>query len=367
MDLAIKNVLSPDGKPIENVLIICDDGHMQERTRPTIFDVASQAGVSPATVSRVLSQPGIVRLEKRVRVNEAILALGYVRDGTARALVSGNTGAVGVVVPTLDNAIFSRAIQSLQLRLAEAGYRLLVASHEYSATTEVVAARSLIEHGIDAIVLVGIDHTPQLWSLVDNSPIPLVLTWSIASGRDCVGFDNRRAGRIATEHLLSLGHRKFGIISGILQHNDRATARIAGVRDALADAGLGIPDWRISQQSFSLAGGRAGLTALLSLDEAPTAVIGGNDLLAAGALFEAQARHIRVPRQLSIIGMDNLELSEHVTPALSTVHLPTADLGRRAAELVLARLERAGEPRAIELPIDLVVRKSTGRAPKVAT
>jgi LacI family transcriptional regulator len=351
-------------KAIENVLNNCDNARMQERVRPTIFDVASRAGVSTATVSRVLSQPGIVRPEKRARVNAAILALGYVRDGTARALVSGSTGAVGVIVPTLDNAIFSRAIQTLQLRLAEAGYRLIVASHEYSATTEIVAARSLIEHGIDAIVLVGIDHAPELWSLVDNSPIPVVLTWSIADGRDCVGFDNRRAGRIAAEHLLSLGHRTFGIISGILQHNDRASARIAGVRDALADAGLGIPDWRISQQSFTLAGGRAGLTALLSLDEPPTAVIGGNDLLAAGALFEAQARRIRVPRQLSIVGMDNLELSQHVTPALTTVNLPTAALGRRAAELVLARLEGTGKPRAIELPIDLVVRESTARAPK---
>lgn len=348
-------------KIIESVLKACHITLMQERVRPTIFDVAGRAGVSPATVSRVLSHPGIVRPEKRARVNEAILALGYIRDGTARALVSGNTGAVGVVVPTLDNAIFSRAIQSLQLRLAEAGYRLLVASHEYSAESEVVATRSLIEHGIDAIVLVGVDHAAELWSLVDNSPIPLVLTWSIADGRDCVGFDNRRAGRIAAEYLLSLGHRKIGIISGILKHNDRATARIAGVRDALADDGLGIPDWRISQQSFSLAGGRAGLAALLSLDQPPTAVIGGNDLLAAGALFEAQSRKIMVPEQLSIIGMDNLELSEHVTPALSTVNLPTAELGRRAAELVLSRLERPGETRAIQLPIDLIVRESTGR------
>lgn len=339
---------------------------MQVRNRPTIFDVANRAGVSPATVSRVLSQPNIVRSEKQMRVHDAISALGYVRDGTARALVSGNTGAVGVVVPTIDNAIFSRAIQALQRTLSEAGYRLLVASHEYNTSTELVAARTLIEHGIDALVLVGIDHAPELWTLVDCSPLPLVLTWSIAEGRDCVGFDNRQAGRIAAEHLLSLGHRTFGIISGNLQHNDRASARIAGVRDALADAGLGIPDWRISQQSFSLAGGRAGLAALLSLELPPTAVIGGNDLLAAGALFEAQSRDLRVPEQLSIIGMDNLELSEHVTPALSTVNLPTAELGRRAAELVLARLEKASAPKAIELPIDLIVRKSTGRPPSPA-
>jgi LacI family transcriptional regulator len=315
-------------------------------------------------VSRVLTQPRLVRPEKRARVNDAIRALGYVRDGTARALVSGSTGAVGVVVPTIDNAIFSRAIQSLQSRLSEAGYRLLVASHEYSAVTEVAAARSLIEHGIDAIVLVGIDHATDLWSLVDTAPIPLVLTWSITEGRDCVGFDNRRAGRIAAEHLLSLGHRRFGIVSGVLQHNDRATARIAGVREALAEAGLGIPDRCISQQAFTLAGGRRGLAALLASDMPPTAVIGGNDLLAAGALFEAQARRIAVPEQISIVGIDDLELSAHVTPALTTVHLPTSELGRQAAELVLARLAggAAGAPEAIELPIALVQRHSTAAA-----
>lgn len=338
---------------------------MHDRSRPTILDVANRAGVSPATVSRVLSRPDAVRPEKRNRVHDAIVALGYVRDGTARALVSGSTGAVGVVVPTIDNAIFSRAIQSLQRCLANAGYRLLVASHEYSAETEVVSARSLIEHGIDAMVLVGIDHAPELWTLVDAAPIPLVLTWSIAPGRDCIGFDNRLAGRMAAEHLLSLGHKAFGIISGALQHNDRAVARIAGARDALAEAGLGISDRLISQQPFSLAGGRAGLAQLLSLAKPPTAIIGGNDLLAVGALFEAHSRGIRVPEHLSIMGMDNLELSEHVTPSLSTINLRTAELGKRAAEVVLARLAGASEPCSIELSIDLVIRQSTGR-PQIA-
>lgn len=334
---------------------------------PTLLDVARRAGVSPATVSRVLSQPALVRPGTRERVHSAIVTLGYLRDGVARALASGRTGAVGIVVPTIDNAIFSRAVQAMQSRLAEDDIRLLVASHEYNAATEVGAVRSLLEHGIDAIVLVGTEHAPELWALVERSPVPLLLTWSLERGRDCIGFDNRRAGRLAAEHLLSLGHRRFGMVSGVLEQNDRAKARLGGVRDALADAGLSLPDRCISQQKFTISGGRAGLAALLSLGEPPTALIGGNDLLAAGILFEAQARGIAVPGELSIVGFDNLDLSAHLTPSLTTIHLPTAELGRRAAEMVMSRLARAPAAEMIELPVELVVRKSTGSVAPIAT
>ncbi len=335
---------------------------MSKRERPKIVDVARRAGVSPATVSRVLTQPALVSSQTRVRVSEAVSALGYLRDGAARALASRTSGAVGIVVPTIDNAIFSRAIQAMQSRLSDAGVRLLVASHEYNTAAEVAAVRALLEHGVDAIALVGIEHADEVWSLIDNAPLPLLLTWSTTEGRDCIGFDNRLAGRLAAEHLLALGHRSFGMISGVLQHNDRAKARLAGVRDALSARGLDLPDWRVSEQPFGFGGGRAGLAALLSLDAPPTAVIGGNDLLAVGALFEAQARGIDVPGRLSIMGFDNLELSAHVAPGLTTIHLPTAELGRLAAERLLAQLQAREMPRAVELSIELVVRHSTGAA-----
>lgn len=332
---------------------------MSKRERPKIIDVARRAGVSPATVSRVLTQPALVNSQTRLRVTRAVSALGYVRDGAARALASRSSGAVGIVVPTIDNAIFSRAIQAMQTRLSDAGMRLLVASHEYNAAAEAAAVRSLLEHGIDAIALVGIEHSDEAWSLLDNAPLPLLLTWSTTEGRDCIGFDNRAAGRMAAEHLLSLGHRTFGMISGVLKHNDRAKARLAGVRDALFAADLDLPGWRVSEQPFGFGGGRAGLAALLSLDCPPTAIIGGNDLLAIGAVFEAQSRGLQVPRDVSIMGFDNLELSAHVTPSLTTIHLPTADLGRLAADRILAQLQSRTPPRAIELPIELVMRHST--------
>lgn len=337
---------------------------MPLRERPKISDVAAEAGVSPATVSRALSQPDLVRPLTRARIEAAVSRLGYVPDGAARALASRSNGAVGIVVPTIDNAIFSRAIQALQTRLAEAGIRLLVASHEYDVAAEAGAVRSLLEHGIDGIVLVGTEHTKDVWALLDRAPIPSLLTWSMKRGRDCIGFDNQAAGRLVAEHLLSLGHCRFGVISGSLIHNDRAKSRLAGVRAALAAAGRALPPDRISEQPFSLGGGRAGFAALMSSAEQPTAIIGGNDLLATGALFEAQARGLVVPRDVSIVGFDNLELAANVSPGLTTIHLPTAELGRLAAERLLSRLEASSRalnhrPRIVRLPVELIVRAST--------
>lgn len=329
------------------------------RERPKISDVAAEAGVSPATVSRALSQPELVKADTRARIEAAVSRLGYVRDGAARALASRTSGAVGIVVPTIDNAMFSRAIQALQTRLAEAGVRLLVASHEYDLAAEAGAVRSLLEHGVDGIVLVGTEHAKDVWALLDHAPIPSLLTWSLKRGRDCIGFDNHAAGRLAAEHLLSLGHRRLGMISGTLQHNDRARSRLAGVRAALAAVGLTLPQARVSEQPFSLGGGRAGLASLWSIAKPPTAVIGGNDLLATGALFEAQARGLAVPRDVSIIGLDNLELAANVSPALTTIHLPTGELGRLAAERLLARIGSDDRPRIVKLPVELVVRAST--------
>lgn len=326
--------------------------------KPKMADVAARARVSPATVSRALSNPGMVRPETLTRIRKVISEMGYVPDGPARTLVSKRTHTVGVVVPTLDHAIFARAIQTMQTSLAEAGYQLLVASNEYSPMAEASAVRAMIERRVDAIVLVGTDHSKEVWSLLEGIAQPVILTWSLHPTLDCIGFDNEAAGRMAAEHLLSLGHRRFGVVSGFLRHNDRARARLAGIRGALARAGVTLPAANVSEQHFGIAGGRAGMVQLLTLGKPPTAVIGGNDVLAIGAMIEAQARGLRVPADLSLVGMDDVELAAHVTPGLTTIHLPTAELGRRTAHHVLRRL--AGEEHAarIELPIELVQRAS---------
>ena len=333
--------------------------------KPKLADVARTAGVSPATVSRVLSTPQLVRSGTRDRVLEAIRTLGYVPDGAARALASRRTSTVGTVVPTLTGAIFARATHALQTRLFEAGYHLLVACHDYDPAIETEVTRALIERGVDALVLVGCDHAPETFQLIEQFGVPVLLTWSVnCDGRHpALGFDNIAAARRVTRHLLDLGHRSFAVLSGETRHNDRARDRIEGVRRELEAAGLRLDDKRIIEQPFSLVGGRTGMRTLLALSPRPTAVVCGNDILAAGALLETQAQGLAVPGEVSITGFDDTDLASQLPPGITTVRVPQEEMGRRAAETLLRWLSTGTCPQREEIPVDLILRGSTGVAP----
>ncbi|MBS7788617.1 substrate-binding domain-containing protein [Roseococcus sp. SDR] len=330
---------------------------MKPRPRPRLLDIAAEAGVSLATASRSLAQPDIVAPETLARVRAAILRLGGARALDAPRGASGS--GVAAIVPTLDNPIFSRALQAMQGVLNGAGHHLLVASSDYQPETELAVLRGLLARGVDGVILVGAQRAPEAWELLEAAEIPVVLTWCEAPGFDAVVVDNHEAGRIAAEHLIGLGHKRLGVVCGLTRHNDRQRLRLQGVRDAVAAHGLELPEWRVVEQEFSLAGGRTGCAALLSLAEPPTAVICGIDQLAVGCLVEAQSRGIAVPEQLSVVGIDNLEMAAHLSPPLTTVHVPTARIGAEAAALVLARLRRQSYPTRVELPVELVTRRSS--------
>jgi LacI family transcriptional regulator len=348
------------GKRLQLAVFFHNLRQMAEVLKPKLIDVAAAAGVSTATVSRALSDPQKVRPDTLARVLNVVNRLGYVPDALGRALASSKTQTIGAVMPTLDHAIFARAIQAMQRTFAEAGYQLLVAAHEYNRAAEVVAVRAMLERRVDAIVLVGTDHAPEIWAMLKDIPQPIALAWSFHKKFDSIGFDNERAGRLAAQHLLGLGHQRIAMLSGLLRHNDRARARLTGIRRALAKCGLELPDERVIQLPFSLAAGREGMQQLLALSTRPTAIIGGNDLLAIGAMLEAQAKGLRVPEDLSCVGIDDLELAAHMLPPLTTVQLPTAELGHRCALQVLARLAGQSGERRINLPVQLVVRASSG-------
>jgi LacI family transcriptional regulator len=330
---------------------------MQKPSR--IEDVALAAGVSTATVSRVLSLPERVSQKTRDKVNAAIDRLRYVPDAAGRALASGRTKTIGCVIPTLDLAIFARSTHAMQMTFAESGYQLLVASHNYDLAIEAQLVQALQHRGVDALVLVGAEHQAQVWSQLKNWNKPVLLTWVCDERLPSVGFDNQEIAALATRHLLDLGHRKIGMISGHTQHNDRARQRKEGFFAQMAQAGLsGQADW-VCEHELSIGGGRKGLRQLCDQRERPTALLCGNDLLAIGALLEAQELGLSVPQDISICGIDNHELAGEIKPGLTTVSLPTRDLGRIAARQILQIL--AGEPIAHKslLPFHLVLRTST--------
>ena len=334
---------------------------------PTVNDVARAAGVSTATVSRALNKPGTVRPELRARVQSAVDRLGYMAHAGARALSLRRSGTVGVIVPTIDNAIFARGLQAFQQCMAEAGYVVLLAFSDYDAEQEAAQALALLARGVDALALTGISQRPSLRALLQQRGLPWahVGTFPAPVGAACVGFRNREASARAARYLLDLGHRRIAMLAGIATENERATERIEGVREALAERGLQLAAGDIIEAPYTLQAAREGLRVLLARKPVPTAVVCGNDVLAWGALLECQAQGIEVPAALSVLGFDDLELSRHWRPALTTVHVPTERMWALTAEHLLARLDgRLDAPVQQELEVELVVRESTGRPPR---
>jgi LacI family transcriptional regulator len=333
---------------------------VHRRSPVRLLDVARRARVAKSTASRAISNPGRLNEKTVARVLKAAAELDYVSHGVARALTTRSTRTVGAVIPTLDNAIYAISTHSLEQRLQKAGYLLLVTSHEFDLDAEALAVEGLVSRGVDAIVLVGLEHSRRTRDLLARSRIPYVLTWNYRSGsQPCVGFDNRRAAMLVTDHLLALGHRRFGVIAGIRKGNDRAAARVRGVRESLARAGIRLDERDVVERPYSIEGGADGLSMLLERRTKATAVVCGNDILAIGAMHEARSRRIGVPGDLSITGFDDMPLAAVTSPPLTTVHFPMAEVGTNAAAHLLNILCAAGEPVQDRLPVRLVERGSS--------
>ncbi len=329
---------------------------------PTLSDVATRAGVSTATVSRCLNAPKTVRPAMREKVEQAIDALGYVPHGAARALASQRTHTIGAVIPTIDNAIFSKGLQALQLRLGESEYTLLLATSEYDIGREREQVESLVTRGVDAMLLVGQLHAPQVHELLLDKNIPYVHTWVFdgASDHPCVGFDNREAARRIATYLLEIGHRDIGMITPIAQGNDRASDRILGVRNAFAAYDVELPANRLLECPYSVAHARRRFRAIMSGESPPTAVICSNDILALSAMIEGRALGLDIPGDVSVTGFADLEFAEHFEPGLTTMHIPGEEMGVCAAEYLLARLSDEPVPSNMEFEASLIVRGTTG-------
>ena len=334
----------------------------RRRRKARIADVAKIAAVSPATVSRFLSNPSRVSLEKRNRIESAIAELRYIPDAAARALVTERSMTIGIVVPTLDLGSFAVGVEALQERLDAENYMPLLALSNFNQDLEARHVANLIQRGVDGIVLVGLGHDPKTYTFLEDSDIPFVNTWSYDSDSayPCVGFDNRAASRRITDYLISLGHRRIAMIAGGMEHaNDRASARLSGFLDSLKASGISLPKERVVEVAYSLERGRAGLRELMALPEPPTAIVCGTDLFAFGAILECIHLGYSVPQDVSITGFDDLPMAARFAPSLTTVHTPAREMGLRAADYLLASLKGESVIRHLELEANLIVRAST--------
>jgi LacI family transcriptional regulator len=328
-----------------------------------IREVARTAGVSTASISRALNNPASVSAGLRSRIDAAISALGYIPDAAARALSSRRTRTIGAIVPTVDNAMFARGIEALQSYLSLQGYLLLLATNGYDPEVEYRQVQNMASRGVDGLILRGDVHTDALRRLMATQRLPFVNVGVYDPGKPyaCVGANNELAAWRACSYLIELGHRHIGMVGALSTNNDRAAARGAGVRRALAEHGLALPPQWALEVPYHLDDARQAARTLLTLAEQPTAVVCGNDVIAYGVLLEAERRGLHVPRDLSVMGFDDLEWSRHLRPSLSTMHLPTDEIWTRAGQYLVRQL--AGQSVSLHHEVDasLVVRESTGR------
>jgi LacI family transcriptional regulator len=329
-------------------------------------DVAERAGVSAASVSRVLNNPSSVSPDLRRRIEDILKDMAYVPHWAGRALASRRSRTIGAVVPTLDIAVFAAGIEAMQTRLHQFGHSLLVASSAYDQAKEVQLVRTLIERGVDGMALVGSDHAPEVYRMLGTARVPVVNTYvyDTAARYACVGLDNRQASHKLIRYLLELGHRHFGLATSPARLSDRTRARLEGMIACLADHGIDLPARQIVEVPYSVMDGRSALHTLLSTAPQITAVACTSDVLAIGVVLEAVRQGVRLPDELSVTGFDDLELSAQIDPQLTTVHVPARLIGQRAADfLVGAIIDDDSGGASIELPTSLILRGSTGRVP----
>lgn len=340
----------------------------QETSRtqlPTLADVARRAKVSTATVSRCLNAPDRVVEKTRKRVLDAVAELGYTPHFGAQALAAKRTNTFGAIVPTMENAIFARGLQAFQEELEQRGITLLVASSSYRQDLEEKQIRTLVARGADALLLIGQDRRPEVYEFLQQRDVSFVTAWVHKPDGPhlSIGFDNRRAMKALVRRVLDMGHRSLGYITAEIEGNDRARGRCFGVIEALEDAGLSRECLQVVTTPYSIANGAAALQRLVGGGARPTAVLCGNDVLAAGALMKAHELGIRVPDDMSITGFDDIELSQIVTPALTTVHVPHRNMGKGAAQMLIA-LRNGEEPgQSVELQATTQLRGSLGPVP----
>lgn len=336
---------------------------MPTKKQPTQADVARRAGVSQSTVSYVLNNsPIAVPADTRQRIEDAIRELGYIPDRSARSLRTRKTYTIAGIIPDITNPFYPTFERGIQDVADQHGYDLIMYNTDGSAEKERKSMRSVQQGRVDGVIAVLFHLTAQdLLPLLDMNiavvrleatpkqpgPAPL----------DNIYVDNIAAAQRAVEYLIGKNHRRIGMITG--QRGPGAN-RVLGYQRALEQHGLPRDQELIRSHDFTVEGGSQSMRELLALPTRPSAVFAANDLMAMGAINAIRAARLRVPNDIAVVGFDNIPAAELITPPLTTVTQFQEQLGRRAAQMLLERLEGAAPEggRCEEMPAELVIRLS---------
>lgn len=338
---------------------------MKKNTNVDIIDVAIKAGVSPATVSRSFNHPNKVLKSTQKRIERAILQTGYIRNRAAQAIQGKRSGIVGLIVPTLDNAIFSNLIQAFSVEMRKHGFTMLVATHGYDLNDEYTLLRSLLEHRVEGVALIGHDHSDETYNLLDIRNVPVVSMWNYKENSkiSCVGGENKEAGVEIAKHISNFGHTKVAMAFPNVEDNDRARDRQIGVVDYLHSRGIIIPDYWNIKTEYSVSDARNCAEQLFNNYPHPTAIIAGNDVIARGIIYAAQAYGLNVPLDLSVTGIGDFSSSESSYPSITTIRMRPNKVGKKAASVLIDRIngDREAKPTRIKVSVEVKARESTKR------
>jgi len=325
-------------------------------------DVAEKAGVSVATVSRVINQNGYVRSDVQARVLEAMRQLNYQPSLLARSLRRQETRAIGLLIPQLDHPFFSTLAFAIEKALFAQDYRTLICSAEENAAKEEAYIDMLLRQRVDGVIFVPTGHSAQTLARLQAMTIPAVLV-----DRDLVGVsqvskvlsNNVHGGYLGMRHLLELGHRQIGII-GAHEYSDSMAQRLHGAQQALAEYGLSNPPMVLMDALGQFEMGYSAGMRLLCLEPRPTAIFALTDVIAVGVLHAAAELAIRLPQELSVVGFDDIPLAAYSIPALTTIAQPITEMGEQAVAILLRHIQQPDLPvEVMTLATRLVIRHST--------
>lgn len=340
------------------------------RKTPTIQDVARFAKVSTATVSRALSNPDRVSEGTRARVADAIRVTGYTLNQAARSLRQRTARTILVALPDIRNPFFSSILEAIEREATNRGYGVLVANLFLARAPAQRLQDYMLSNRADGLLLLDGSLEVSALQALATAPysVPLVVACEDIpnSGFHTVLTDNVQAAERATRHLIDLGHRRIGHLLGP-ENNVVARDRLAGFRKALQEAEIPLRQNWLLRGNFEMESGFAAAAHLVSMQERPTAIFAANDESAIGFLSGLRQHGIECPRDISLVGFDDLGFAAHYTPPLTTMRQPREMLGRMAAEALIDLLEEVDPERGqlrIVLNSELIVRESTGRPPK---
>jgi DNA-binding LacI/PurR family transcriptional regulator len=337
----------------------------------TVRDVAARAGVSIATVSRALRGHSNVDPATRRRVEVAAGALSYRPSGIARSLRLRATRTIGLIVTDIENPYFPQVVSAVEDAARERGYSVLLADGRRDPEREIESLEVLAEHEVDGLIIASTTLTLRHQARIRDVPCPVVIinSESTVVAVPAVVSDNVLGGRLVAQHVLDMGHRRLAYLAAPSTHDRAVRERITGVREALRAEGLSDAALILVPTTAGVEGGAVTVGAILRAEPAITALLCSNDLTAIGAVRGLRSLGLRVPRDVSVVGFDDIEMAAYVDPPLTTIHQATDEMGRWAVASLLQRIDRGREASAgqvggtpgmtARLPVSLVVRDST--------